>query len=88
MVEEKWQWITDLTDDSVSSGAEEDTSHFHLGNDNYDDADWEEQQVAFVMSGSDFPREEERVGRVLGFLAALLFWTVVSALYVSATWGR
>ena len=86
MIEEKWQWITDLTDGS--SRAEGDTSDFQFGNDQFDDAEFERHQADFIMSGADFPREEERIGRVLGLVAAGLFWAIVSGIYIYSTWGR
>ena len=77
--EEKWQWVVDLTDP-------EDPPVSSMETDEFDDADRDEEQRRFLNSGKDFMREEERVGKVLGCILAIVFWVIITSCYVAATW--
>ena len=75
--------ILDFAEDASISGVE---------SDEFDDVDRElkekKEQERFLQSGGGykFMREEERFGKLLGLILAILFWAVVVAIWVSATW--
>jgi len=79
---EKWEWITDLTTPSVTDGVPISS----LETDEFDDAEENTEQARFLNSGKDFMREEERIGKILGFILALLFWIIVISAWVASTW--
>lgn len=75
---EKWQWIQDLT-----GGREEppkNNSISCLESDEFEDGELTEEQEAQrglwgqIANGFEWMREEERVGRWLGLILAILIW--------------
>ncbi len=58
--------------------------------DNFDDAEELTKQGELlnrIAAGFEWLREEERVGKWVGLIAAILFWGTFATAYVAATWG-
>lgn len=68
---ERWPWRVDYTTD--------------VGEDEFDEAEIVEKQSEFLQQiGFDWMRQEERIGRWIGFAVAVLFWgTLVIAWFSS-----
>jgi len=63
MTTERWPWRVDYTKD--------------IG-DEFDEAEVDEKQIEFLQqTGFDWMRQEERIGRWLGFVIAILFWGIL-----------
>lgn len=67
----KWKWWVDLTEPK----------------DNFDDAEVAEERVKLrqaIANGYEWTREEERVGRWLGLLIAIVVWAIIISAFIAS----
>jgi hypothetical protein len=74
---EKWKWWNEPAEVSTSE-------------DNFDDEEKLAKQGELlnrIAAGFEWMREEERVGKWIGLITAILVWGTLAVLYVASTWG-
>ena len=76
---EKWQWWHDMTS-SISKVETED--EFDDVAHSEEEAKKQGQLLHQIANGFEWMREEERIGRWLGFAIAIFFWLIVVVSYI------